>query len=813
MAHTLLAILFATSSASGETIAFRWPASPRAFPRLARPRPPSELDFEHVDASYRAATYSELPADGFQRLPFSPLEEDKLEYEWQRPAVKRYRSQSFTSSGRSSSGGRHSPVNQRSDHGALHVSGDMNEYEIVLGFNVDHLAHFLCPGIDNCHQKFELVVDDLAFIGHPVCVDERGNWSFTWETPSENAITEASSQTMLQLFHVVFVLDLPDPSSSASGNLNKYFDTIYQTVAFSLTAVLFNEQVLHKYVEHEWDLLVKLKEDCMSNGEFHVFNKTLRLFDPGTTGISHDNYVAQSLKDSSLARAFEHIYTSIRANALARLTLHNISLDLQLPPFLDSLLRADPSDPGGSSSLGWSGQGNYDDDDDERGDDDYADWGPELSFGWKLPALTPWKSLLLLDIDSGDCDKADPLQNLNRPGLTTEERDIAEGVSRFLDSASIFVPLSDMATLLDWDLHKQVFPTVRYLVQRRRAKVVDLVRSSLKSIFTLPARIETPISELTADFAQAFPTLPPLPLIFSRLSSSPDNFFETVVKSKENIPTYQTVIIWLLKRDLLVMLHMRFRLVATPTLKQLVAATRRERRKMRERQRMYQQRTIRGRRRKSSAENHNGSPSLSRSRSLLRSVALPEHNEEAVHDESGEDASLSPVSQSSVRVSRDMAQRPSFRSPPSNGDYDPRSPTVVLPGEHRQPRRRFSDTSSLMPRERVMRRWHGRRDEDGEGNGDDVESESESDPDDPDDLEASSLISTPERATPKERRWLRGMTMGKNPLIAKRFEVIHKYFDGKKTVDEILHKAEISRKQLREVLHHFRDHITPFLHP
>ena len=54
------------------------------------------------------------------------------------------------------------------------------------------------------------------------------------------------------------------------------------------------------------------------------------------------------------------------------------------------------------------------------------------------------------------------------------------------------VSLNDMATLLDWDLHKQVFPTVRYLVQRRRAKVVDLVRSSLKSIFTLPARIETP---------------------------------------------------------------------------------------------------------------------------------------------------------------------------------------------------------------------------------------------------------------------------------------------------------------------------------
>lgn len=38
---------------------------------------------------------------------------------------------------------------------------------------------------------------------------------------------------------------------------------------------------------------------------------------------------------------------------------------------------------------------------------------------------------------------------------------------------------------------------------------------------------------------------------------------------------------------------------------------------------------------------------------------------------------------------------------------------------------------------------------------------------------------------------------------------IHKYFDGKKTVDEILYKAEISRKQLREVLHQFSDHASP----
>jgi len=175
-------------------------------------------------------------------------------------------------------------VHQRSDHRPRQLDDDISEYDTIFGYNVDLLAHFLCPMNDNCHQKFELIVDDLVFIGHPVCVDAKGVWSFKDDAskdekkaeeagmaskedePPATATTDSSSRSMLQLFHVVFVLDLPDPASSASGNLNKYFDTVYQTVAFPLTAVLFNEQVLHKYVESEWDLLVRLRDNCISDG-------------------------------------------------------------------------------------------------------------------------------------------------------------------------------------------------------------------------------------------------------------------------------------------------------------------------------------------------------------------------------------------------------------------------------------------------------------------------------------------------------------------------------------------------------------------
>jgi hypothetical protein len=137
-----------------------------------------------------------------------------------------------------------------------------------------------------CHQKFELMVDDLAFVGHPVCVDGEGKWKFKSEdttrgrelkgspTPLKEE-SDASSVTelepedgWLQFFHLVFVCDLPDPSSSASGNLFKYFDIIYEQVVFLTTAILFQEQVLNKFVEKECDKLSALKDQALFEGLF-----------------------------------------------------------------------------------------------------------------------------------------------------------------------------------------------------------------------------------------------------------------------------------------------------------------------------------------------------------------------------------------------------------------------------------------------------------------------------------------------------------------------------------------------------------------
>jgi nitrogen permease regulator 3-like protein len=49
----------------------------------------------------------------------------------------------------------------------------------------------------------------------------------------------------------------------------------------------------------------------------------------------------------------------------------------------------------------------------------------------------------------------------------------------------------DVASLLDWDLETQVYPIVRWLVHHRRAKIIDMVHCGLKTVFSLPHKIET----------------------------------------------------------------------------------------------------------------------------------------------------------------------------------------------------------------------------------------------------------------------------------------------------------------------------------
>lgn len=132
------------------------------------------------------------------------------------------------------------------------------------------------------------------------------------------------------------------------------------------------------------------------------------------------------MKVSSVATAIKMLYEAIKDQTIAHLTIGDFSLELQLPPYLDNLLRNE--DPLDAESEGREGA-------QDNEDDAAAAWGPDMSFAWRLPALTPWKALLRLD-DEGE-QGYELYMKLRGPQLNQDDRDLAEQLIKFLETASL----------------------------------------------------------------------------------------------------------------------------------------------------------------------------------------------------------------------------------------------------------------------------------------------------------------------------------------------------------------------------------------
>lgn len=133
--------------------------------------------------------------------------------------------------------------------------------------------------------------------------------------------------------------------------------------------------------------------------------------------------MSHGLGVSSIAPAMKALYEAMKSSTMAHITIHGLPLELQLPPYLDHLLHS-------SEEYELDFVDHQDDDDREPNA-----WGKEMSFGWRLPALAPWKSLLLLDRQDGQV--LDPQMGLRGPNVSTGDRALAEGLIKFLETASV----------------------------------------------------------------------------------------------------------------------------------------------------------------------------------------------------------------------------------------------------------------------------------------------------------------------------------------------------------------------------------------
>ena len=277
----------------------------------------------------------------------------------------------------------------------------------------------------------------------------------------------------------------------------------------------------------------------------------------------------------------------------------------------------------------------------------------------------------------------------------------------------------------------------------------------------VPSRAHPVFSSLAAlseEFAQRFTDtdVPPLPKLLALLSTathkpSASHFYATVVGAKDRIPLYTDVVLWMLKRDLLIRLHLRIRITATEALKRRV-------------RRRWEEHVMRRR-------------SRSRARSITRGSdrAHRDTGREGEGEEAGDDAAtglglgLETVSESSpvdywVSFSpKTMRQQARGELPRSSGASGEKI------GEGYVHHDGAGDGADYGYDKK--RREEGRDDADEEwlSSSADEAKWNEYYRDGGDDGVAS-MISDPARATPLERRWLAGMSEGKDQMVVRRFE-------------------------------------------
>ncbi|KDQ18776.1 hypothetical protein BOTBODRAFT_170785 [Botryobasidium botryosum FD-172 SS1] len=767
--HNLLGILLVSSSSSGSTLAFHWPPDPHPAPRLVRPKPPGYSQrAKLLDTSWRFAQGIDDAKleDVLQKL----LELEKAEmddYEWKAPATRPSLSHSRDSAAHiDSNNGGGGGGGGSSSHSTSHslsqdtvATSDLDdmlaekhlrqEYDHILGFKSSILAELLSPKHALCHQKFELIVDEMAFIGHPVHIDSNGSWS--WDElhaappqpdpratgrgrstrrfsegssalddddiesltspsprPKSPAAVAAASQdrpSQITSFHLVLVLDRPDPCSTSSVDLYRYIDSYYWQIVFKMTAAMHYEQGRDDFIGEQCKMLTALRENCMIRGE------------PIITCMQN------SVAASPLAAAIRDVYTAVTSGGIAHIAINEIMLTVQLPPNLDALLKPDPDvDPK------WS------EDPSEKAADAETQWEEELRSGWGMAPLQPWKTLLLFD---GQDPMDIPNSIAGKPD--SDESDPEDMLRKFIAMADPKLSLSEIATLLELDLNDEIYPMARLLVYHRKAKVIDVVNPDLKNIYAPPAKFDRPLQELTTIFSRAFPSVPLLPELLSTLSSS-HRPFSSIVPSRDHRTLFFDVLIWLLKRDLLVMLHVHVRIVATADIKRRVRDARK-----REEEDARRRRTSRRPRR----------------------------------SDVGLNIDFGGVSRSRRLSSPSSAEKPAFFS------------------KSRSPRRRSfgavdMEEIEIAEKESELNRpsW-SKEDED----------------------LTPSLIPDPARATALERRWMDTMAVDKEPSVSRRFKKLAPFFDGKHTTNEILHRTDMSKRDVREVLHQFEDYLLVFLHP
>ncbi|KAJ2957961.1 hypothetical protein NQZ79_g6399 [Umbelopsis isabellina] len=395
--------------------------------------------------------------------------------------------------------------------------------DVVFGIDTGFLADALAPKTPLRDRKFQMSIDDLTFVGHPVSLtaDDQQQQQIRRQAAEEAAANRRtskgsdattdddshSSTTHITQFHVVFVLSPPDLQ------LNSQIDMFYDHIIKRYTTALRYEQLRCEYVKHEADKVLVIKEEA--------FNKN----------TPYSQVMQSILAESSLARDIKHIFTALSTNSIAHVIVNDfIDLSLQLPVVgnqqkLSMLLQyPGATNPVNESVASIYGVGTYEYD--------------------KYPILCPYHTLLLLE-DPEEVLKSMPLDS--NPTL--------------VQLVQILTPtqsLQELHMLLDCSL-AQIYRLAAHLIYWRKAKLIHTIHARNVYAVSPVAKLDN-LKELEADFQLHVPGLD-LPILLAQLSSAKPLYM--VAPAKELRQQYCEAITYLLRFDIVIQLHMYLMLVAS----------------------------------------------------------------------------------------------------------------------------------------------------------------------------------------------------------------------------------------------------------
>ncbi|BGP13923.1 Nitrogen permease regulator 3 [Rhodosporidiobolus nylandii] len=657
-----------------------------------------------------------------------------------------------------------------------------------LGFPDGVLASLLSPSRELCDQPFELVVDHLAFVGHPVWLasdetarerppaSEKDDSSETDDgegeegsvggrrgrsrsrrkyadlsdvgvedgppvlerdrTHSHNSLTGASR---LISFNFLCVIDTP-PDSHLSSHLEGY----YKDVIIPMTANIKALEKKDLWLGKEAGRLRRAREAALEKDE------------------DWSEYQHSLPSRFPLAAALNQLYTSLKADQLASVSLGGLPVQV----LLRGELPVDDDEDRRARDAYLFGDGEHGDEPEHSsrsvspGGNAYGKHRPPPLFSRmrRRPRVhfRPWETLLLLE-------DAKQLQ-----------RDVLEGslLWRFLEICRPTLSFAEYETLLDLDTEDQMLEdVVDHLVHWKKARVIDLI--SLKGSYAVsPSFAVKRLPQLAGLFSATFPTLPPLPALLASLT--PAEPYSTLIPFSQRA-VYLSALIFLLRYEVAEKQRTYVRVVASEEIKTATA---------------HHWGNLGGKSRSTAQASGSGAEDGT---SSALSTSLSGASDHSFGGRSGR-------SRQSSKRDLDDARGMSI----VGGDGVVGSPRDLLLSRSAQ----SGSALAAMSGEKLKKKALA-----GRSKGLSTATFS-SHSERPEELSLDpSVIVEPGRPSLLESRWLSEMCRDKDKAVVEKFERIVRMLNGRHHLDEMRFRAQLSRKHLQLVLAAFEEHLVLFTHP